>query len=259
MLRRLDERGQRASSTRRCARSASSGRRCTAATSSGRPSSLPASSPLAACRCRSCRSRRWGIGKATTAIDLAELHRAIWLASAGLGPLGTPEPGISAGRGALPDLRARARRRPREARPVRSHGPGVRCSTRRAGSNAARHDAGLVVWRGGIFVAAVMTYRASRRRDAVGRARGQGHDRRAAPLPRLDALPRRREGARPKRGALAGSRRAPSECAAGPSVSTPGGEIGIANLPRLHWSGRLRRVCERSVRVQSGSTRTDAH
>ena len=27
--------------------------------------------------------------------------------------------------------------------------------------DAARHDAGLVVWRGGVFVAAVMTYRAS--------------------------------------------------------------------------------------------------
>jgi hypothetical protein len=27
--------------------------------------------------------------------------------------------------------------------------------------NAARHDAGLVVWRGGIFVASVMTYRSA--------------------------------------------------------------------------------------------------
>ena len=62
----------------------------------------------------------WGIGKATTAIDLAELHRAIWLASAGLGPLGRPGSGDERRRGALPDVRARARRRPGEARPLRA-------------------------------------------------------------------------------------------------------------------------------------------
>ena len=35
------------------------------------------------------------MGKATTALDLARLHRAVWLASGGLGPLVRPGTGIS--------------------------------------------------------------------------------------------------------------------------------------------------------------------
>ena len=35
----------------------------------------------------------WGIGKATTAQDLAQLHRVVWLASGGLGPLGRSRQG----------------------------------------------------------------------------------------------------------------------------------------------------------------------
>jgi beta-lactamase class A len=99
----------------------------------------------------------WGVGKATTAADLAVLHRSIWLASGGLGPLGRRS-GLS----------------PAEARyllyvlaHVRDRGKLGRLVERRPGSvilhkagwiDPARHDAGLVVWRGGIFVAAVMTY-----------------------------------------------------------------------------------------------------
>jgi hypothetical protein len=100
----------------------------------------------------------WGVGKATTAVDLARLHRAIWLASGGIGPLGRAGSGIS----------------PAEARyllyllaHVGDGGKLGRLLDRRAGVivlhkagwiDPARHDAGLVVWRGGVFVAAVMTY-----------------------------------------------------------------------------------------------------
>ncbi len=100
----------------------------------------------------------WGVGKATTAVDLARLHRAIWLASGGLGPLGRGGGGIS----------------PAEARyllyllaHVADGGKLGRLLGGRAGVvvlhkagwiDAARHDAGLVVWRGGVFVATVMTY-----------------------------------------------------------------------------------------------------
>ncbi len=100
----------------------------------------------------------WGVGKATTAADLALLHRSIWLASGGLGPLGRSRSGIS----------------PAEARyllyvlaHVEDRGKLDRFVERRPGSvvlhkagwiDPARHDAGLVVWHGGIFVAAVMTY-----------------------------------------------------------------------------------------------------
>jgi hypothetical protein len=100
----------------------------------------------------------WGVGKATTAVDLARLHRAIWLAGGGLGPLARAGSGIS----------------PAEARyllyllaHVADGGKLGRLLDRRVGVvvlhkagwiDLARHDAGLVVWRGGVFVATVMTY-----------------------------------------------------------------------------------------------------
>jgi len=100
----------------------------------------------------------WGVGKATTAFDLASLHRAVWLASGGLGPLAAARSGVT----------------PAEARYLlyvlaHVHDPGKlgRFLERSPGAfvlhkagwiDPARHDAGLVVWRGGIFVAAVMTY-----------------------------------------------------------------------------------------------------
>ena len=52
-----------------------------------------------------------------------------------------------------------------------THGrPGVVVLHKAGWVDAARHDAGLVVWRGGIFVAAVMTHRgagAGRRSDVL--------------------------------------------------------------------------------------------
>ena len=101
----------------------------------------------------------WGVGKATTALDLALLHRSVWLASAGLGPLGRSRGGLSPPEARyLLYLLARAGDRGKLGRMVRHHGVAV---LHKAGwIDAARHDAGLVVWHGGIFVAAVMTYRA---------------------------------------------------------------------------------------------------
>jgi hypothetical protein len=102
----------------------------------------------------------WGIGKATTALDLAMLHRSIWLASGGLGPLGRSRSGVTPDEARyLLFLLARAGDAAKLGRFVRRGGATV---LHKAGwINAARHDAGLVVWRGGILVASVMTYRAA--------------------------------------------------------------------------------------------------
>jgi len=103
---------------------------------------------------------RWGVGKRTSARDLAGLLRDVWLASGSLGPLRRHAPGFT----------------PDDARyllyllgHVRDHGkvdrelgelPGVRVLHKAGWINAARHDNGLVFWRGGVFVVTVMTYRA---------------------------------------------------------------------------------------------------
>jgi hypothetical protein len=102
----------------------------------------------------------WGIGKATTALDLAELHRAIWLGTAGLGPLGRPRFGVSAAEARyLLYVLAHVGDRAKLGRLVRA--PSVVVLHKAGWVNTARHDAGLVAWRGGVFVAAVMTYRGS--------------------------------------------------------------------------------------------------
>jgi hypothetical protein len=102
----------------------------------------------------------WGVGKYTTAWDLAALHRAIWLASAGKGPLRSAERGLTAADARhLLWLLAHVRDTPKLDRTVgRSRGVAV---LHKAGwINAARHDSGLVFWRGGVFVISVMTWRA---------------------------------------------------------------------------------------------------
>lgn len=103
----------------------------------------------------------FGVGKYTTARDLAMLHRAIWLAAGNEGPLRRREPGFTAADARhLLWLLAHVRDTPKLDRTVgRSRGVAV---LHKAGwINAARHDAGLVFWRGGVFVAAVMTWSAS--------------------------------------------------------------------------------------------------
>ena len=101
----------------------------------------------------------WGVGKATTALDLARLHRAVWLASGGLGPLAagtgpvSPQPRL-----AISFTSSRTSRTTASSVASSSAGPG-RVVLHKAGwIDPARHDAGLVIWRGGILVAAVMTY-----------------------------------------------------------------------------------------------------
>ena len=101
----------------------------------------------------------WGRGKTTTAYDLARLARAVWLASGGLGPLRTAVPGFAPGE---------ARYLLRVLADVRDHAKldrlfgarsGVKVFHKAGWIGTARHDNGLVVSRGGIFVATVMTYR----------------------------------------------------------------------------------------------------
>ena len=101
----------------------------------------------------------WGVGKYTTAWDLATLHRSIWLASAGRGRLGRANTGLTAADARhLLWLLAHVRDMPKLDTTVkRSRDVAV---LHKAGwINAARHDAGLVFWRGGVFVVSVMTYR----------------------------------------------------------------------------------------------------
>ena len=103
---------------------------------------------------------RWGIGKRTSARDLAGLLRAVWLASGGKGPLHTRVTGFT------PDdarylLYVLAHvRDPGKLDRELGESPGIRVLHKAGWINAARHDNGLVFWRGGVFVVTVMTYRA---------------------------------------------------------------------------------------------------
>ena len=101
----------------------------------------------------------WGIGKATTAADLAQLHRALWLGSAGLGPLGGNRSGVSPEEARyLLYVLAHVGDRAKLGRLVGER-QGVVVLHKAGWIDPARHDAGLIAWRGGIFVAAVMTHR----------------------------------------------------------------------------------------------------
>jgi beta-lactamase class A len=101
----------------------------------------------------------FGVGKYTTAADLAGLHRAVWLAAGNRGPLRAAQPGFTAadGRHVL-WLLAHVRDEPKLDRFVESAGD-VTVLHKAGWISTARHDAGLVFWRGGVFVAAVMTWR----------------------------------------------------------------------------------------------------
>jgi beta-lactamase class A len=99
----------------------------------------------------------WGVGKATTALDLARLLRAVWLRSGGLGPLDARS-GVSPAE-ARYVLYVLAHGIDRRKLGRRLSGKGVVLMHKAGWVDAARHDAGLVAWRGGIYVAAVMTYR----------------------------------------------------------------------------------------------------
>lgn len=103
----------------------------------------------------------FGVGKYTTAWDMASLHRAVWLAAGNKGPLRRAEPGFTAADGRyLLWLLAHVRDTPKLDRYIGSrHDVAV---LHKAGwISAVRHDTGLVFWPGGVFVASVMTWRGS--------------------------------------------------------------------------------------------------
>jgi hypothetical protein len=106
------------------------------------------------------RQPAWGHGKYTTAWDLARLARAVWLASGGLGPLRVRQPGFTAADARyLLYLLAHVRDSGKLDREV-ARVPGVRVLHKGGWLDSARHDSGLVVWRGGAYVATVLTWSA---------------------------------------------------------------------------------------------------
>jgi hypothetical protein len=103
----------------------------------------------------------WGYGKRTTAYDLAGLARAVWLAGAGKGPLLRTQPRFTPSDARyLVYLLAGVQRGSKIGREVHRV-PGVVVAHKAGWIDSARHDAGLVFWRGGAYVVAVMTYRSS--------------------------------------------------------------------------------------------------
>jgi beta-lactamase class A len=99
-------------------------------------------------------SPAFGVGKYTTAWDLARLARAVYLAADGKGPL--PALGVTASEArhllwllALVDDRGKL---------GRYVAPGVSVLHKAGWLATARHDHGIVLWEGGAFVAAVLTW-----------------------------------------------------------------------------------------------------
>jgi beta-lactamase class A len=100
----------------------------------------------------------FGYGKHTSAFDMASLLRAIWLASTAQGPLRKAQSGFTAADGRyLLWLLAHVNDAPKLDR-AREGNPGVVVLHKAGWLSTARHDAGLVFWRGGVFVAGVMTW-----------------------------------------------------------------------------------------------------
>ena len=101
----------------------------------------------------------WGIGKKSSAYDLASLMRDVWLASGGRGPLRTAQSGFTpADARYLLYLLAHVRDPGKIDREVGKLA-GVRVLHKAGWINVARHDNGIVLWQGGALVVTVMTYR----------------------------------------------------------------------------------------------------
>ena len=101
----------------------------------------------------------WGYGKKTSAYDLAALLRGVWLAAGGKGALRTAQPGFTATDARyLLYLLAHVRDPGKLDREV-GRIPGVRVLHKAGWINDARHDNGIVFWRGGAYVVSVLTYR----------------------------------------------------------------------------------------------------
>jgi beta-lactamase class A len=101
----------------------------------------------------------YGYGKHTTAWDLATLMRSIWLATGNRGPLRREQPGFTAADGRhLLWLLAHVEDAPKLDR-VERRNRGVVVTHKAGWVTTVRHDAGLVFWSGGVYVAVVMTWR----------------------------------------------------------------------------------------------------
>ena len=166
-----------ASSRPRSGEEAAGGERATGSTSPG--GSIPV---------RVEEQPAFGLGKYTTAWDMASLWRALWLASENRGPLRKAQPGLSrADARYLMWLLAHVRDAPKLDGLV-SQSPGVAVLHKAGWISTARHDTGLVFWRGGVFVACVMTWNASGASLASDRLGGRVA---AAALRRYRSLARR--------------------------------------------------------------------
>jgi hypothetical protein len=113
--------------------------------------------PQAAIPIRTEQQPSFGLGKYTTAADLARLWRGVWLAAAGRGPLARAFPGSFTPSDARFLLRLVAL--------VRDPGkldrflvPSDVLLHKAGWLSTGRHDAGLVLWRGGAVLAAVLTW-----------------------------------------------------------------------------------------------------
>lgn len=104
------------------------------------------------------RQPAFGAGKYTTAWDMASLWKALWLASENRGPLRNAQPGVTrADARYLLWLLAHVRDVPKLDGVVAKERD-VAVLHKAGWISTARHDTGLVFWRGGVFVACVMTW-----------------------------------------------------------------------------------------------------
>jgi beta-lactamase class A len=99
----------------------------------------------------------WGVGKYTSAYDLAQLFADVHLATEGKGRLARRNPAFTRSDARyLLYLLAHSSDHGKLDRFV--HGTGAKVLHKAGWITTARHDAGLVYWRGGVFSVAVMTY-----------------------------------------------------------------------------------------------------
>jgi beta-lactamase class A len=99
----------------------------------------------------------FGVGKYTTAADLARLWRGVWLAAAGRGPVARAFPGSFTPADARYLLRLVALVDD-PGKLDRFLPPGDLLLHKAGWLSTGRHDAGLVLWRGGAVLATVLTW-----------------------------------------------------------------------------------------------------
>jgi hypothetical protein len=134
------------------------------------------------------RQPAFGVGKYTTARDMSLLWRALWLRSEGLGPLRRTRPGLTrADARYLLWLAAHVQDLPKLDRRI-ARNADVSVLHKAGWISDARHDTGLVFWRGGVFVVSVMTWNGSGAGPSSDRLAGRVA---AAALARFRALARR--------------------------------------------------------------------